>query len=111
MKFGVRIDDNVWHENHSMLDLLRLITRAREIVSAEMAETVSLLRVPENLHWNRRLQRIAGASGFEFVLCSRMAVAGRSDRLLALPTIEASVSCLPGDLLEQLRLQTGESHA
>jgi len=111
MNFGVRIEDTVWHENHSMPDLLRLVTRAREIVSAEMAETVSLLRVPENLHWNRRLQRIAGASGFEFVLCSRMAVAGRSDRLLALPTIEASVSCLPGDLLEQLRLQTGESHA
>ena len=111
MKFGVRIDDNVWHEDHSMLDLLRLITRAREIVSAEMAETVSLLRVPGNLHWNRRLQHIAGASGFEFVLCSRTAVAGRSDRLLALPTIGASVSCLPGDLLEQLRLQPGESCA
>jgi len=111
MNFGVQINDDIWHKGYSTLDLLRLITRSREIVSAELAVTTSLLRVPGNLLWTRRLQRIAGASGFEFALCGRTGIAGRSDRLLALPTIDASVSHSPRDLLEQLRSGPGESHA
>jgi 2-polyprenyl-3-methyl-5-hydroxy-6-metoxy-1,4-benzoquinol methylase len=111
MTFGVRIRDAVWHENPSLLNLLRLITRAREIASAELAVAILILRVPGTLLWNRRLQWIAGASGFQFAVCARTGVAVRSDRLLALPTVEASVSQSPGELLAHLGSRTGDSSA
>ena len=53
MKFGVRIHDDMWCHERSMLDLARLITQARAIASGEVAEAISLLRVPGSLIWNQ----------------------------------------------------------
>lgn len=111
MTFGVRISDAVWNENLSLRKLLRLVTRAREIASAELAVAISILRVPGTFLWNRRLQWIAGASGFEFAVCARTGIAVRSDRLLSLPTIEASAFHSPGELLARVGSPTGDSSA
>lgn len=105
IKFGVALDDNIWRSEHSLMDLRHLIKQARIIVSSEIAESVSLLRVPSDLYWNRRLQWIAGTCGFDFVISGRPGVATRADGLLALPTIAASVACSPADLLVRLSVR------
>jgi hypothetical protein len=107
MRFGVCIDDEIWKQRRSVLDLVRLLTRARNVVSAEVAAPVTVFRAPESLAWTRRLQWITGICGFEFALSTRSGVATRSDRLLALPTLAASVPQPPGDLLARLKLRPG----
>jgi SAM-dependent methyltransferase len=107
MRFGVRIDDGIWKQNRSTFELVRLLTRARNIASAEGAAPVTVFRAPGSVVWTRRLQWIAGVCGFEFALCARSGVATRSDRLLALPTVAASVSGSPGDLLARLNQRPG----
>jgi hypothetical protein len=107
MRFGVCIDDEIWKQRRSALDLVRLLTRARNIVSAEVAAPVTVFRAPESVAWTRRLQWITAVCGFEFALSTRYGVATRSDRLLALPTVATSVSHSPGDLLARLKLRPG----
>jgi hypothetical protein len=108
MSFGVRVDDRVWDQHRSVRDLVRLVTKARSIVSAEVAVPVVVLRVPGGLSWTRRLQWIAGVCGFEFALGARTGVAVRADPLLALPSLAASESCSPDALLDRLGASAGE---
>lgn len=103
MTFGLRLPAAMWSRSETPHPISHLVQSARTMLSRDLAEPISALRVPDGDRWAWRRRWMASLSGFDFALGSRIAVARSSDCLLALPVIRISPATSRGALMSALQ--------